>query len=368
MASSPTFQRTSLLLEPSLAAEQMVKTGYVKSHLPPYKMAILAFLAGIYVAFGGQTMYSVLTAGGSDEAVALSTSFNPLSGLMKYVGGFAFAVALVLIVVCGAELFTGNCLILMAVLAKRVTLGEMLFDWMIVYTFNFLGAIFMTAIIYGGGVNGYYSSVSIFDTDHQNFTLTRTGKIACYFAKSKAGLEPHEMFFRAIPANMLVCLAVLCGSAAKSVEGKFFVLIFPIMAFVACGFEHSIANMFVFTMGTLLNCETKNHGYYWLNMVLVTLGNIIGASILSVGYWVSYVMPHEEVGVGLNHKELILPENSFDMSLPQNSKGEMDCKQQDYAQKQQQQQVPPSNILSEPTTTQAGSPTPPNSETTNIPR
>lgn len=272
----------SLILDPPLAAVALLTAGEKKSHLALQKMVILGTLAGFFVAFGNQIAAVVSTSGTIDP--------DPLSGPQKYLAGIAFSVALIFIMVAGGELFTGNCLIIMAVLAEKVTLGEMLFDWFVIYFSNFLGTIIAAAIIFGGDTNGGYDFSNV--TAGDKLTAT-SGWTVCKTAIAKANLSPHAMFFRAIPANMIVCLAVIMGTASKSASGKVLVVAPAIAAFAAAGYEHSIANMYTFSLATMLNCPVSSHGYYWLNLVLSSIGNIVGASILAFSYYAVYLMPTE---------------------------------------------------------------------------
>jgi formate/nitrite transporter len=257
----------SLILDPGLASEVILKSGIKKSHLPVTKMLVLSFLAGTYLAVGGQSMFAVLT--GVDRN----------QGPVKFLGGAAFSVGLMLIVLAGAELFTGNCLILMAVLAKRIFWHEMLFDWGVVYAGNFIGSITFAGMIYGTGLLGWNNGAGD-DTS----ALTATGKTACAIAITKAKLESSQIFLRGIGANYLVCLAIILAAAAKSPAGKFLGILFPIQMFITIGFEHSVANMYIFSLATMMNCDVY-HGDYWRNLILCTLGNIVGACLLALSYW-----------------------------------------------------------------------------------
>jgi len=228
-----------------------------------WKMIILGITAGLFVGLGGQTVYSVFV--GTD-----------LSGPAKYLGGCAFSVGLMIIVIAGAELFTGNVLILMSVLARRVYWYEMVKDWLIIWPSNFIGCIIYAGMVQGGGLNGYPGEWS------------HSGEVICSIAVTKTSLKTREMFFRGIGANMLVCLAVILCTASKSAAGKILACIFPIASFVTIGFEHSIANMYLFSVATMIDCPPAQR-MYWTNLGLVTLGNICGAAILALIYWICYI-------------------------------------------------------------------------------
>ena len=141
------------------------------------------------------------------------------------------------------------------------------------YFTNFLGAIFGAALIYGGGNNGHAGD------------LTPSGHRLCAIAIKKTELEWYKIFFRGILANILVCLAVICAAASTTASGKILAIFFPISVFVAIGFEHSIANMYTFSMATMLNCDVGSHGWYWLNLLLSSVGNLVGATLIAISYW-----------------------------------------------------------------------------------
>jgi formate/nitrite transporter len=300
-----TTMTSSLILDPPMAAATLVSVAIKKCHLPTWKMVVLGILAGVYVSIGNQVLLALLAPGGAEGSWSAgnSTMYEPASGVLKFFGGAVFSTVLVIIIICGAELFTGNILIVMALWNGSVTLKEMLVDWFVVYFSNFAGIIFFTAIIFGSGQNGYYASVSVNDTHNLDKGLTRSGQQCCSLAAKKADMRPHEMFFSAIPANILVCIAVIMAIAAKSAIGKVAVCAFPIGIFVCCNYNHSIANMALFTMATLLHCNNgEKHGLYWLNLCLSTLGNIVGAAMLATAYYFMFVFdsPNED----LNHPHL----------------------------------------------------------------
>lgn len=269
------FFPCSLVLDNAMATEAIMNAGISKVKLPIHKMIILGVLAGVYLGFGGQLMNSILVVGDGET----------VGGPQKFLAGLGFSVGLMMIVGAGAELFTGNCLLIVSAMAKRITWRDLVVDWVIVYLSNFVGTILIAALIYGTGVNGYDPS-----------DLTPTGKIACSVAVAKGKLRPHEMFLRGIGANMLVCLAILLAVASKTPTGKFVGIALPIAAFISIGFEHSIANMFIFSMATMLDCQGVGHGYYWLDLLLCTLGNILGAAFLAVNYWITYIQKSDNDG------------------------------------------------------------------------
>lgn len=232
-----------------------------KCQLTPLKVIILGFLAGVYIAFGAQ----LATRLGSKIA-------DP--GIAVLVFGSVFSVGLMLVVIGGAELFTGNNLMFMSVLNGNAKLSDMLLKWLLVFVANFLGSIFIVWMMYNTGlVSGGVADKAI------------------AIARAKVHLSFGHAFFRAILCNWLVCLAVWLAIASQDVIGKLFGIFFPIMAFVASGFEHSIANMYFIPIGMFLD---KTHSITWggffHNIIPVTLGNIIGgAFFVATLYYFVYI-------------------------------------------------------------------------------
>mmetsp|Transcript_67537 Transcript_67537/g.126172 ORF Transcript_67537/g.126172 Transcript_67537/m.126172 type:complete len:290 (-) Transcript_67537:87-956(-) len=260
------------VLDPIQTAKAVETIGITKAHLSLPRMAVLSVLAGIYIGLGAE-IYCLLTA---------TTDGSSPTGGMRFLGGFGFSVGLVMIAMAGAELFTGNCLLLIACFTKKISVKDVLIDWAMVWTFNFVGSIMCAGLLYATGINGYDSS-----------DYTALGQRVCNVSVYKAHEKPHEMFFRGIAANMLVCLAVILAIASKSPSGKIMGIAMPIATFVALGFDHCIANMTFFSLATLLDCPVHNHGDYWLNLLLSTLGNTLGASLLAGSYFFTYMQ--EEV-------------------------------------------------------------------------
>lgn len=253
----------AILLDPPQMYAALDNVAFVKTHLHKSKVMLLSLMAGFFLAVGAQAFICV-TAPTTTPALTV-------------LGAFVFSYCLIAIVHCGAELFTGNCLMLMAVFQGHIPLIDVLIEWGLVWSFNFLGTIFFAILMYGTGVNGYYTE------------LTNNGLRLCAVAVYKANERPYEMFFRGVFANFCVCSAVLLGIASKSAIGKQFGIAWPLVVFIVCGFDHSIANMYTFAEATLLACDVKNHGYYWLNLALCSVGNIFGASILAGTYWFCYL-------------------------------------------------------------------------------
>ena len=245
---------------PAEIAARVESAGTAKAKLPLDKLFTLGLLAGIFIAFGGA--FYTLTVTGS------TLGFGPT----KLLGGAAFSLGLVLVVVAGAELFTGNTLIVMAWADGDVSLAELFRNWTVALLANAAGAVLIAILVYYSGV---LDAGSVRET-------------AVKIAEGKLGLGFIEAFIRGILCNALVCLAVWLTFAARRVSGKAIAVIFPITAFVALGFEHSIANFYLIPVGMLAGAE-GTLGDVAGNLVPVTLGNIVGgAGGVAAVYWIIY--------------------------------------------------------------------------------
>jgi formate/nitrite transporter len=232
-----------------------------KASLPAGKILVLAILAGAFIGFGG-ALYTV--------AVSESTmGFGPT----RLLGGAAFSLGLVLVIVAGAELFTGNAMIVMAWADRKVTTGALLRNWGYALLGNAIGAVGLALAV---GLAG------TFDAGPARGTAIR-------IAETKLSLPPLEAFFRGVLCNVLVCLAVWLCFAARSVTDKVLAIVFPITAFVALGFEHSIANLYLIPIGLLLGAKGDLGGVV-ANLVPVTLGNVVGGGGgVAAAYWAMYL-------------------------------------------------------------------------------
>ncbi|MBA7541831.1 putative formate transporter 1 [subsurface metagenome] len=273
-------------LSPKEIANAMIGMGKAKSNLSISRMLLLGILAGVYIGFGSQLAITVTY----DMPKYLGVSFT------KFMFGSVFSVGLMLVIIAGSELFTGNNLILIGVLNREGSLGKMFKSWFWVYVANFLGSLLLVWIIFGTG---------LWKTG--NFAV---GAKALSIANGKVNLSWCEAFTRGIGCNWLVCLAVWIAIASRDITGKIFGIYFPIMAFVTLGFEHSIANMFFIPMGLLLkgnaNVVTMAgltgklsnltlQGFFVNNLIPVTLGNIIGGSFfVAVIYWFLYLKKNKK--------------------------------------------------------------------------
>jgi formate transporter len=246
---------------PKEIAERVENIGVTKARLPLLTVATLGLLAGGFIGLGA-LYYTLVT---SDSSLSFAAS--------RLLGGLTFSLGLILVVVAGAELFTGNNLLVMAWASYRITTRELVRNWVIVYLANFLGAMGLVLLVFLSG--------------HWQMEEGAVGTNAVTIAAAKVALSFSEAFFKGILCNILVCLAVWLALAARSVVDKIFAVIFPISAFAAAGFEHSIANMYFIPLGILLKdrilvsgAENLSWSGLWSNLVPVTLGNIVGGGVM----------------------------------------------------------------------------------------
>ena len=227
----------------------------------------LSFLAGAFIAFGG--LLAVIVGGGVPDIKAA----NP--GLQKFIFGAVFPVGLMLVVVAGAELFTGNnASCVPAVLSKKAPWSGLARNWTVSYFGNFLGSIFV--VIFLTYMTGLFAS--------DPWLSSITG-----IAEAKVAQDFWPLFFKGVGCNWLVCLAVWLAIASDDVASKVLSIWFPIMAFVAIGFEHSIANMFFIPAGIMYGASVTWAEFFIVNLIPVTLGNIVGGALFVGGvYWYVY--------------------------------------------------------------------------------
>jgi formate/nitrite transporter len=262
---------------PQEIAESISESGISKVKKPFSKLFALSFLAGVYISFGGLMM----------TVVSQDTSSFIGVGLTSLISGLVFSLGLILVVIGGAELFTGNTLITISFLNGKINLKNLARNWVIVYFGNFIGSLFIVCLL-------FFSATFLVN----NGTL---GVRAFVIASGKITINPLTCFFRGILANWLVCLGVWLAASAKDTLGKISAVIFPITAFVAAGFEHSVANMYIIPAGVVarsipivaektLNYPEITFSGFVSNMISVTLGNIIGGAIFVGGiYWFIYL-------------------------------------------------------------------------------
>lgn len=270
----PSSAATTLLTDaypPPQIAERVCQVGLAKVTVPVPTMIALALLAGAFISLGALFYTVTVTIGRESAAVPF--------GLIRLAGGLTFSLGLVLVVVGGAELFTGNNLIAMAWAAGCVRTSQVAKNWLWVYIGNLLGAVGTAALVWLAGVHTLGDG--------------SVGETMVQIARNKVALDPVSAVARGILCNVLVCLALWLCMGARSVADKILAIVFPISAFVACGFEHSVANMYFLPVGIVLASSTTTPiplADAIGNLALVTLGNILGGTVLvALVYWFVYL-------------------------------------------------------------------------------
>lgn len=309
MTTNGEFSIDALL--PSDMAHKAETIGVKKANMPAGRLMLLAVLAGAFIALGAifATTLSVGTMTIKDASGAVIETTAIAYGLNRLMMGLAFSLGLILVVVGGAELFTGNNLISMAFMSHKITFGQLLRNWGIVYIGNFIGSI-LTAVI-------------MFVTTQYTQSNGAVGLNALNIANAKTGVEFFPAVSSGIMCNALVCLAVWLTYSARSTTDKILSIIPPVTAFVAAGFEHSVANMYFIPVGLFIkswgtpaffNSIGKAAGdfanltwgnFFIGNLLPVTIGNIIGGAVM-VGavYWYAYLHkdpPSRPSNVGKEH-------------------------------------------------------------------
>ena len=254
---------------PAEIADRVEAAGVTKAHLPFLKLFVLGLLAGGFIGLGA--MYYTIVA--ADHVLPFAVG--------RILGGLVFSLGLVLVVVAGAELFTGNNLIVMAWADGKVSTGQVLRNWAIVLVANGIGAAGLAWLVWMSG--------------HPALGEGAVAAQTMAIAAAKTAMPFGEAFFRGVMCNVLVCMAVWLAMAARSVTDKILAVIFPISAFVAAGFEHSIANFYFIPLAMLLAASGQpvpagaaiDLAGMAANLVPVTLGNLAGGAILVAGvYWI----------------------------------------------------------------------------------
>jgi formate transporter len=268
--------------EMALACEA---AGASKAGRDAIGLVVLGLLAGAFIALGAVFMTIVLT--GAEDLPW---------GVARLLAGLVFSLGLVLVIVGGAELFTGDSLMIVACASRRITIGALLRAWSLVYVGNIAGAVGTAALVFLAG--------------QHEFGGGAVGKTALAIASAKATLPTVQLFFLAVLCNVLVCLAVWMSFGARSISDKVLVIVPPIAAFVAAGFEHSIANLYLLPYGLAIKAWAGPE--FWTaigqnaaafpglsignalhNIVVATIGNLIGGSLMVGGvYWFVYLRRH----------------------------------------------------------------------------
>lgn len=257
---------------PKQIATRVETIGMAKARLPLLPLLMLGVLAGGFVGLGA--MYFVLVK--SDPVLSFAAA--------QLLGGLAFSLGLILVVVAGAELFTGNNLLAMAWADGKISTRELLLNWAIVSVGNFIGAAGLALLV--------------FLSHHPEMNAGAIAQTYLKIAAAKVAMPFWTAFFKGVLCNVLVCMAVWMALAGRSVIDKAVAIVFPISAFVAAGFEHSVANMYLIPLAMLLqefgSGEETSAAITWAgffhNMMPVVLGNIAGGSVLvALVYYVIYL-------------------------------------------------------------------------------
>ncbi len=268
----PSFPKSDSL-SPAEIEEKAEGLGVTKTSMSFTQSFMLSIMAGAFIAMGA--MFFLLVSGDPDLPFAIQ----------RVLGGVLFSLGLLLVVVCGAELFTGNTMIVMSAASKKISWGAVLKNWVVVFVGNFVGALIIVGLVYLSGMHTMNGGI--------------VGQTMVNVASSKMTPDWLTLFAKGIMCNFLVCLAVWIGYAGKTVADKMLGILLPIAAFVACGFEHCVANMFFLPMGILLSSVgivpagvdpsiLTWSGALW-NWSATVPGNIVGGALfVGMAYWVAY--------------------------------------------------------------------------------
>ena len=265
-ASQPVISIDSLA--PAAIERKSESIGVTKNALTLSRLIPLALAAGFFIGLGG--LYFTLFMADSSLSFAVQ----------RFAGALMFSLGLALVIICGAELFTGNSLMIGALASRKIPVGGMLRNWIWVWIFNLVGAVILVTLVY------------LSDTPK----LGQMGATMMKIAAGKVSLGWGTLFFKGILCNVLVCLAVWMGFAAHSVADKILAVLLPVSAFVALGFEHCVANMYFLPMGYLLASSgfPAPAGFdpsvitipgIFYNLSAVTLGNLVGGFMVALVYW-----------------------------------------------------------------------------------
>ncbi len=264
------------LLPPAIAA-RAEDIGAAKGEMPLFNVFLLAILAGAFISMGC-VFYTTTVTGAETMAF----------GVKQMLGGLAFCLGLILVVIGGAELFTGNTLLVMATVSGKLSLSKLLINWVVVYAGNFAGSV-ATAYL-------------MFLTRQYTMADGAVGETALAIATAKCGIPLIPALVRGIYCNALVCLAVWLTYSCRTTTDKIMAILFPITAFVAASFEHCVANMYLIPLGLFIKSSEPAlatppeafdaltwRNFLVANLVPVTLGNIIGGSLfIGAIYWLIY--------------------------------------------------------------------------------
>ena len=247
---------------PAEIAEIWIGNGVKKANLSAGKMIVLGMLAGAFIGFGAD-VFVLATAAGGDAFQSMAA---------KLIGAALFPVGLMMVILCGAELFTGNNLLTLALMDKKITAGRMVRNWLIVYIGNLIGSVLLAFLL---AKSGLFADAA--------------GERAMAIAAAKTSIPFMPALIRGVLCNILVVLACWFQAGAKDMIGKIFAIWFPIMLFVFAGFEHSVANMTYIPLGIFLGADVTWGAFFIGNLLPVTIGNMIGgACVIPFAYYYAY--------------------------------------------------------------------------------
>ncbi len=258
---------------PAEVARRVATVGVAKARMAALPLALLGVLAGAFIGLGAMLFVLVR----ADATLGLAAT--------QFASGLVFSLGLLLVVVAGAELFTGNNLLVMAWADGQITTREVLRNWVLVCAANFAGAAGLALLVWLSG--------------HTGLGQGAVGRTVVRIALAKQELPLAEAFFRGVLCNVLVCMAVWMAMAGRSVIDKAVAVVFPVTAFVAAGFEHSIANMYLMPLAMLVQGGTAEAGQALVtaggmarNLAAVIAGNLLGGSVLvGLTYHLAYRRP-----------------------------------------------------------------------------
>ncbi len=247
----------ALFLTPVEISKAIRNISEEKAKATALELLLFGILAGMYISLGA-VVATAVSSGGTLDA-----------GLARFLAGSVFSVGLMLVLIPGSELFTGNILMTVGFIYRKYSLVRVLRNWLIVYFGNFLGSLIIAFLMTHSGLLGHCGS------------LTAIGVTAVNIAETKIQLGFTEALSRGVLCNMLVCLAVIMCVSSRTLTGKILGIYFPIMAFVASGFEHSIANMYFLPVGLMIQSEFASEFFViFNNLIPVTIGNVLGGLLI----------------------------------------------------------------------------------------
>lgn len=269
-------------LSPKEILQATIETGKYKAETPIGKQFLLGILAGAFIALAGA---------GANVAAAFFYLNQYQDGLARFVASLIFPAGLIMVLLAGSQLFTGNCLIITTVLDKKLRLSKMLTNWVVIYLGNFVGALLVALLVFAGG--------------QLEFMDGAVGFVTINSAVKKLSMPFLKAFSLGVMCNFLVCIAVWLSTGAKDMAGKIWATFFPIMLFIVSGYEHSVANMFYIPAGVLQATKPEMQQMMgdaiqmlvhpsipeilYKSFLPVTLGNIVGGSVfVGVSYWLIY--------------------------------------------------------------------------------